>query len=374
MPDSKNDENGSGSQAPDSNAPGPFKGEEYVRWAYRLLLGREPESLETIQNNPLKNDRQRLVEAILRSGEFQRCNSFNLPLSGARSFNAEFDINKLRRRDLRWNNIGELRRWTKAVPMGDGTILCRTLGKYKQYVSQSDIGLSPFIILDGFCEYSITEFVARNVAQGMTVMDLGANYGYYTILMADLVGETGEVHAFEPNPAAVTALGRSLRVNNYDRRVSIDRRALWNCSNEHVTFHVPEIAATNARVVWPLDSRLPASDAGTPDAGSTTIETIALDDLPLDGVSFIKADIEGAEERLWQGGRKFFERNANVILLLEFNCLRCQDPRGTLEDMKQIFPLRFLDEESNVRHVTVEKILSTGHDWMLVLSRREHMD
>src|SRR5450631_3210462 len=127
MPDSKNDENGSGSQAPDSNAPGPFKGEEYVRWAYRLLLGREPESLETIQNNPLKNDRQRLVEAILRSGEFQRCNSFNLPLSGARSFNAEFDINKLRRRDLRWDNIGELRRWTKAVPMGDGTILCRTL-------------------------------------------------------------------------------------------------------------------------------------------------------------------------------------------------------------------------------------------------------
>jgi FkbM family methyltransferase len=374
MSDTKKEDKEAGSQPFDSGAPEPFDGEEYVLWAYRLLLGREPESLETIKNNPLKNDRRRLIETILRSGEFQKCNSFNLPLSGARSFSPEFDINKLRHRDLRWDNVGELRRWSRAVSMGNGTILCRTLGKYKQYVSESDIGLSPHLILDGFCEYSITEFVARNVSYGMTVMDLGANYGYYTILMADLVGDSGKVYAFEPNPAAVAAIDLSLRANNYDRRVSVDRRAIWNCSNEHVTFHVPQIAATNARVVWPLDSRLPASDAGTPDSGSTTIETVALDDLPLDGVAFIKADIEGAEERLWQGSKKFLERNANVILLLEFNCLRCQDPRGTLEDMKQIFPLRFLDEESNVRHVTIEKILSTGHDWMLVLSRREHMD
>jgi FkbM family methyltransferase len=258
--------------------------------------------------------------------------------------------------------------------MGNGTILCRTLGKYRQYVGESDIGLSPYLILDGFIEYSITEFVARNVSRGMTVMDLGANYGYYTILMADLVGDTGKVFAFEPNPAAVAAIGLSLRINNLDRRVSIDKRAIWNCSDEHVTFHVPQIAATNARVVWPLDSRLPPSDAGTPDAGRVTIETVALDDLPIDKVSFVKADIEGAEERLWQGGRKFFERNPDIILILEFNCVRCQNPRATLEDMNKAFSLRYLDDESIVRNVTMDKILETTHDWMLVLSRREQID
>ena len=369
------DEQRAGSQAIDGDAIAPVDGEEYVRWAYRLLLGREPESPDTIQSNPFKNNRQRLVQSVLSSSEFQRSNFFVSLLSSNNDvLSSEFEINKLRHREKRWDNIGELRRWARAVPMGNGTILCRTLGKYKHYVSETDIGLSPYIMLDGFFEYAITEFVARNVSQGMTVIDLGANYGYYTILMADLVGESGKVYAFEPNPAALDAIGRSLKVNNFDRRVSLDGRAIWDRSNEHVTFHVPEVAATNARIVWPLDSRLPPSDPGTSDAGSTTIETIALDDLPLSGVSFVKADIEGAEERLWQGGGRFFERNPDVIFLLEFNRLRCQDPGETLRQMNQVFSLRYLNDESKVQPVRVEEILATAHDWMLVLSRRGEID
>jgi FkbM family methyltransferase len=361
------------SRIQDSSVAGPFDGEEYVRWAYRLLLGREPESPATVQNNPFKDDRQGLIKSFLNSDEFRRNNSFVWPFAGKQGSSAEFDIDRLRHRDKRWDNVGELRQWTRAVPMGNGIILCRTLGKYRHYVSERDIGLSPYVILDGFFEYSITEFVARNVTQGMTVMDLGANYGYYTILMADLVGDGGKVYAFEPNPAAIAAMGLSLRVNNYYHRVSIDPRAIWNCSNERVTFHVPEIAATNARVVSPLDSRLPPSDAGTPD-GSTTIDTVALDDLPFDGISFVKADIEGAEERLWQGSKRFFEKNPDVIFLLEFNCLRCQNSRGTLEDMRQLFSLRYLDDESNVRNITPDEILGTVHDWMIVLSHRQQID
>jgi 2-polyprenyl-3-methyl-5-hydroxy-6-metoxy-1,4-benzoquinol methylase len=49
----------------------PIPGEEYVRWAYRLLLGREPENTDVMTRNPLRNDRQRLVEAVLSSDEFR---------------------------------------------------------------------------------------------------------------------------------------------------------------------------------------------------------------------------------------------------------------------------------------------------------------
>lgn len=358
------------------NAPHSFDNEEYVRWAYRLLLGREPETVDVVKNHPFKNDRSDLVESILCSEEFQRVNlklrPFFLPQDSSPSI--EFDITKLRQRDKRWLNVAELRQWAKAVPVGMGLILCRTLGKYKQYVKESDVGLSPYLIMDGFYEYPITEFIARNVSEGMQVMDIGANFGYYTLLMADLVGEHGTVYAFEPNYEAVNALGLSLRANNYDRRVSIDKRALWNCSNEQVTFHVPTIAATNARIIWPLDNRSPATDTGVQERESITVETIALDDLPLDRISFIKADIEGAEERLWQGGKEFLYKNTNVIFLLEFNCARCQDPKNTLEEINQNFSIRFLDEESNVQDTTVDDILKTSVDWMLVISKREKID
>jgi FkbM family methyltransferase len=360
--------------SPEIAVGGPVDSREYVRWAYRLLLGREPERSTVMENHPFKNDRQRLVESVLRSNEFRRANpNISWPPNDP-SLGVEFDVSKLRDRSKRWSNIAELRQSTKSIPVDKGLILCRMLGKYRQYVSAADIGLSPYVILDGFFEYAITEFVVRNVSAGMRVLDIGANYGYYTILMADLVADSGKVYAFEPNPVAANAISLSLMVNNYHSRVSIDRRALWDGSREQVTFHVPEAAATTARIVWPLDGRLPPSDPGTPAAGSTTVETVALDDLALDGIGFVKADIEGAEERLWHGGQKFFERNPQMIFLLEFNCRRCENAQKTLEQMSQIVSLRYLDDESRVKEIAVEQVLASPYDWMLVLSQKEEID
>lgn len=53
------------------NFGSPAAPEDYVRWGYRLLLGREPESVEVIQNNPFKNNRHKLVEFLLESVEFK---------------------------------------------------------------------------------------------------------------------------------------------------------------------------------------------------------------------------------------------------------------------------------------------------------------
>ena len=44
--------------------------------------------------------------------------------------------------------------------------------------------------------------------------------------MADLVGPTGKVYAFEPNPNVATLLGYSLRANNFTSRAVVDRRAI----------------------------------------------------------------------------------------------------------------------------------------------------
>jgi hypothetical protein len=59
------------STARDNSVTEAHDGHEYVRWAYRLLLGRDPESIETIANNPFLNNRRRLVQSILESDEFR---------------------------------------------------------------------------------------------------------------------------------------------------------------------------------------------------------------------------------------------------------------------------------------------------------------
>jgi hypothetical protein len=71
----------SGDAAPTfPQATAKIDGEEYVLWAYRLLLGREPESRDVIRNNPFKNNRQGLVNTVLRSEEFHTKNRGLPPL------------------------------------------------------------------------------------------------------------------------------------------------------------------------------------------------------------------------------------------------------------------------------------------------------
>ena len=88
----------------------------------------------------------------------------------------------------------------------DDSILCRVLGRYKMYVDCNDVGLAPHLMLDGYWEMHVTEAILRFVRSGMTVVDVGANQGYFTMLLADLVGPNGRVFAAEPNTHMMTLL------------------------------------------------------------------------------------------------------------------------------------------------------------------------
>ena len=82
---------------------------------------------------------------------------------------------------------------TNPVYLGDHTALCRVLGFYKMYLDTTDTGFASHLLLDGFWEMWLTVFFARQVKPGMTVIDVGANYGYYTLLFGALVGPEGRV-------------------------------------------------------------------------------------------------------------------------------------------------------------------------------------
>src|SRR5262249_7878864 len=92
---------------------------------------------------------------------------------------------------------------TNPVYLGRHTALCRVLGLFKISLDTNDTGFASHVLLDGFWEMWLTIFFARQVKPGMTVIDVGANFGYYTLLFGSLVGDEGRVYAVEPNPRAV---------------------------------------------------------------------------------------------------------------------------------------------------------------------------
>lgn len=83
-----------------------------------------------------------------------------------------------------------------------------------------DVGFAPHIIMDGFWEYWITQFIAARMKDGAVVLDVGANFGYYTLLMSDLIGPSGKCIAFEPNPGVAAKLRKTIAINGFESRAT----------------------------------------------------------------------------------------------------------------------------------------------------------
>src|SRR5258707_8071492 len=111
-----------------------------------------------------------------------------------------------------------IRRRVQTAYLGDGLVLARILGRQKILLNGSDRGFACHLMLDGFWEMWLTQFLAGQVKPGMTVVDVGANFGYYTVLFADAVGDAGRVIAVEPNPDAAALLRETVLLNGYAPR------------------------------------------------------------------------------------------------------------------------------------------------------------
>ena len=214
-------------------------------------------------------------------------------------------------RQLPRNKIeAEIAATTKYWYLGDNTAMCQILGGKPIFVSTADRHLAPHLIREGFWEIWITQAMARCLKPGMTAVDIGANVGYYTLLMADAVGQDGAVIALEPNPQIASLLRASISVNGYSSRVAVHQSAAFSASGGTIDFFLPDHSPMNATIM---------SDPG---AERLSVPTVRLDDVLPPKVDFIKMDVEGAEWEAWRGLQETIARNPDIRIFMEFNDAR----------------------------------------------------
>jgi FkbM family methyltransferase len=252
---------------------------------------------------------------------------------------------------------------SRAIYLGNETVLCRVLGKYLMYVDALETGIAPHLCLDGYWESWITVALARTLRRNWHCLDLGANHGYYTLVMADAVGPEGRVAPVEPTPRLADLLRQTLDVNGFPN-VNVVQMAASDTDEETLQLVIPRHRSLNARV----------SEVAGPDDVRVDVDSVTVDGLTSDWprVDLIKIDVEGAEEAVWRGMEKTIAANPKLVVILEFNSARYEDPRGFLDTIQQAgFPLRYIDLNAEVVDVGVGELLTThiGEDWMLYLTR-----
>lgn len=265
----------------------------------------------------------------------------------------------------RWELERRSRALACGINLGDGIMLARAMGRYKMFLTARDVGFTPHLLMDGVWEPWMTPLLANRIKPGMTVVDAGANHGYFTVLLADLVGPGGRVAAIEPHPMTAELLRRTVSVNGFSGRTTVFEQAVGTRDDQMLTFELREDDPKNARVVE--DHR--AEQAGMTRVRSSRLETLLADWPKID---FIKIDVEGAEEAVLEGAWPRIAKDRPDILL-EFNSARCKDPLGLLERLVGVYRrLRMVTHDAEIVPVDRARLMDRDQpeDWMLWLSRR----
>jgi len=236
--------------------------------------------------------------------------------------------------------------------------------------------LHPFgMIFYGCWEPDETSFARSVISKGMHVIDVGAMFGYYTLLFSRLVGEDGCVYSIEPNKRMIDLVKESASINRM-RNIYWFNYAVGEKEWAKIPFNHHECIITNKDrnpmvTLTTLDSIIPQGSAGK--------------------IGFVKIDTDGYDVNVLCGMREILRFNPAVIIMMEYmpelwrkvgmsfhdfmEFIKDQDlsckvigSRGTLLDPPDGFfnyHTTLEDEEK-----TASEVLATGEYKTLVLMRR----
>lgn len=236
-----------------------------IRYCFRLILGREPHPEELPGHNLRIGDNLAdVVTGYLRSLEFgnrrllERESSQSLEL-------AQFPSVKL------WADHDDL-----------------------------DVGRHLF---GGNYEPNVTEAFCEHLSDGMSVLDVGANVGYFSMLSASLVGPKGSVLAIEPNPKKARMIEASRRTNDF-AQVRILQCAA-GAEAGMLTLHASHSNGITNALPAEIDALL----------ASETVAQMPIDAV-LDGkkIDLIKLDVEGAEYKALLGASGMLAASRPIII------------------------------------------------------------
>jgi FkbM family methyltransferase len=182
----------------------------------------------------------------------------------------------------------------------------KIFGKYVFYYLPNDKYIGQRVALEKYEPYE-TELIQRQVKFGDVIVDVGANIGYYTILLASKVGKKGKVFAFEPDKTNFEILEKNIKANNLENVVAINA-AVGSSNGEKILYKSEENLGDHKLYETPLGYAASPLDKGE------KIKIIKLDDFFKNPkIDLIKIDTQGWEPEVILGAKKIIEKWKPII-------------------------------------------------------------
>jgi FkbM family methyltransferase len=183
-------------------------------------------------------------------------------------------------------------------------------GKIYLNLKESNMMINRALNVHGYWEVQLFKKIIK---PNMTILDIGANKGYFSLLFAKLMNDTGRVVAIEPVNENCYWINKSIKSNKY-KCISVEQVALSNKEGKAEFF-------LGKKSGW--GSLFYNSEGASLNKKPITIKTRKLDNIlnekGIDKTDIIKIDIEGAELLALKGAESILKNNKDIKLILNID-------------------------------------------------------
>lgn len=260
-----------------------------------------------------------------------------------------------------------------ATYVGAGRVLLETAFGHLMLVDGADTGIAPHLIRDGWFDRNLTLMLGSILQPGMTFIDIGANFGTYTLVAAARVGELGRVIAIEPAPAIAGLLFENVTMNGFAERCDVLRHAVGARNGTETLYEFATRQGSNT--MFQHIAAAARADYGETITGREvdcrTLDAIVAD-LAVERIDCIKIDVEGFEHQVLLGARETLLQQ-RPRLILEWHSAFFDGRKEAAHALYDLltrdlrYGLHRIEADANTREVTLDALMELGHSDLLAV-------
>jgi len=219
------------------------------------------------------------------------------------------------------DRIERLSHGGRATYVGNNRLLTKLVVKNSVLgflVQADDRLIVPYLVVHGEYEPNITRYLTNTVRATDNCLDVGANYGYYTCLMASLA-TSGRTIGIEPDPEVFELVRDNININSFEARATAINAAVSNVGGR-LTLYRRMTRSGNTSIIKLSDDSVRPLGESAPQPFD--VDSISLSDLlPRFGgrIDFMKIDVEGAEPLAFRGAQKMIDANPRLKIIMEWS-------------------------------------------------------
>jgi FkbM family methyltransferase len=236
--------------------------------------------------------------------------------------------------------------------------------EFEIYLNPNDMSkVSPSIATVGWINLAREIVIIKFLKKGMTFLDVGANIGFYSLLAAKIVGDSGMVISFEPEKENLAFLRKSIISNNFQKIET--REQVLSDKQGMVNLYLAPQANPEAH------SLVVVHGGGSKKVESTTLPAVA-DSLTKEArkIDFIKMHV-GCENLILSVANETIQ-NHKPIILMSFIPSQWVNDQRLFEELNELYIVyQVVDSPFLIRTVTAQQVFAGPNTELLLLPKQK---